>query len=151
MIGGRWLNAAHSRNIRIILDGVFNHCGRGFFAFDDVLENGEHSPYRDWFHILHFPVDAYSPGDARDYIGWWRHKSLPKFNTNNAEVREYLLDVARYWIEQGADGWRLDVPNEIDDDSFWAEFRQVVWLLILKLICRGNLGCGAALGGRKPF
>jgi cyclomaltodextrinase / maltogenic alpha-amylase / neopullulanase len=120
------VEAAHSRNIRLILDGVFNHCGRGFFAFDDVLENGEHSPYRDWFHILHFPVDAYSPGDARDYIGWWRHKSLPKLNTNNAEVRQYLLDVARYWIEQGADGWRLDVPNEIDDDTFWAEFRQVV-------------------------
>jgi cyclomaltodextrinase / maltogenic alpha-amylase / neopullulanase len=120
------VNAAHDRDIRIILDGVFNHCGRGFFAFNDILENGEHSPYRDWFHINRFPVDAYSPGDARDYVGWWRHKSLPKLNTDNAEVRRYLLDVARYWIEQGADGWRLDVPNEIDDDSFWAAFRQVV-------------------------
>jgi cyclomaltodextrinase / maltogenic alpha-amylase / neopullulanase len=126
---GDWqvlVKAAHQRDIRIILDGVFNHCGRGFFAFDDVLENGEHSPYKDWFHIFHFPVDAYSPGDARDYLGWWKLKSLPKLNTSNVEVRAYLLDVARYWIEQGADGWRLDVPNEIDDDRFWAEFRQVV-------------------------
>jgi glycosidase len=117
---------AHRNQVRIILDGVFNHCGRGFFAFNDILENQEHSPYRDWFHISHFPVKAYSPGEATDYIGWWGMKSLPKFNTGNLQVRKYLLDVAKYWIDQGADGWRLDVPNEIDDDSFWEEFRHVV-------------------------
>lgn len=120
------LETAHRHDVRVILDGVFNHAGRGFFAFNDVLENGEHSPYKDWFHILHYPVDAYTAGEASDYIAWWRLKSLPKFNTANPEVRRYLLGVARYWIEQGADGWRLDVPNEIDDDSFWEEFRQVV-------------------------
>ena len=59
-------------------------------------------------------------------MGWWKHKSLPKLNTSNKLVRNYIFDVARYWIEQGIDGWRLDVPNEIDDDGFWAEFRQVV-------------------------
>lgn len=117
---------AHRNGVRIILDGVFNHCGRGFFAFNDLLENQEYSPYRDWFHINHFPVDAYSWGGASDYLGWWGMKSLPKFNTANPKTRRYLLDVARYWIKQGTDGWRLDVPNEIDDDSFWAEFRQVV-------------------------
>ena len=117
---------AHRNQVRIILDGVFNHCGRGFFAFNDILENQEYSPYRDWFHINHFPVDAYSWGGATDYLGWWGMKSLPKFNTNNPATRKYLLNVARYWIEQGADGWRLDVPNEINDDSFWAEFRRVV-------------------------
>jgi len=53
-------------------------------------------------------------------------KALPKLNTANTEVRKYVLGVARYWLEQGIDGWRLDVPNEIDDDSFWAEFRRVV-------------------------
>jgi len=120
------IDVAHAHNVRVILDGVFNHCGRGFFAFNDILENQEHSPYLRWFHISHFPVDAYSWGDARDYLGWWGMKSLPKFNTSYPSVRRYLFDVARYWIEQGADGWRLDVPNEIDDDSFWAEFRQVV-------------------------
>jgi cyclomaltodextrinase len=117
---------AHKNQVRVILDGVFNHCGRGFFAFNDILENQEYSPYRDWFHIKHFPVDAYGWGEATDYQGWWGMKSLPKFNTNNRWVRRYLLDVARYWIEQGADGWRLDVPNEINDDTFWAEFRDVV-------------------------
>ncbi len=120
------LDIAHRNNIRVILDGVFNHCGRGFFAFNDVLENGDRSPYRDWFHIHRFPLDAFTPGDAINYSGWWSHKSLPKFNTNNPEVRKFLLGVARYWIEKGADGWRLDVPNEINDDEFWAEFRQVV-------------------------
>jgi glycosidase len=120
------IETAHRSHIRVVIDGVFNHCGRGFFAFNDILENGIDSPYRDWFHILHFPVDAYSPGDARDYLGWWRLKSLPKFNTKNSEVRRYIYSVARYWLEMGADGWRLDVPNEIDDDLFWEEFRRIV-------------------------
>jgi cyclomaltodextrinase len=117
---------AHKKGVRIILDGVFNHCGRGFFAFNDVLENQDYSPYRNWYHIKRFPVNAYSWGESTDYLGWWGMKSLPKFNTGNLATRKYLLGVARYWIEQGADGWRLDVPNEINDDSFWAEFRQVV-------------------------
>jgi len=121
------LEVIHKNNMRIILDGVFNHCGRGFFAFTDVLENGDRSSYKDWFYIKHFPLDAYDgDGDAQNYLGWWSHKSLPKLNTGNPQVRQYILSVARYWIEQGADGWRLDVPNEIDDDGFWEEFRHVV-------------------------
>ncbi len=120
------IKIADAHHIRIILDGVFNHCGRGFFAFTDVLENQSESPYKDWFSITRFPIDAYSSGEARDYLGWWKHKSLPKLNTYNPRVREYIFDVARYWIEQGIDGWRLDVPNEIDDDGFWAEFRSIV-------------------------
>ena len=122
----RLLEIAHQNNLRIVLDGVFNHCGRGFFAFSDILDNQDQSPYRDWFHLKHFPVNAFGSGDATDYMGWWNHKSLPKFNTSNNEVRKYLLSVAKYWLEQGIDGWRLDVPNEIDDDTFWAEFRNVV-------------------------
>lgn len=120
------IELAHKNQVRIILDGVFNHCGRGFFAFNDILENQEYSAYRDWFHINHFPVEAYTWGGAIDYVGWWGMKSLPKFNTGNPRTRQYLLDVGRYWIEHGADGWRLDVPNEINDDSFWGEFRHVV-------------------------
>ena len=117
---------AHRNNVRVILDGVFNHCGRGFFAFNDILENQEHSSYLNWFKVKSFPVDAYSLGDAKDYSGWWNLKSLPKFNTDNLQARQYLLKVARYWIDLGIDGWRLDVPSEIDDDDFWSEFRQVV-------------------------
>ena len=120
------VETAHRNDVRIILDGVFNHCGRGFLPFVDVLENGEHSPYKDWFFINRFPLDAYGPGDPHNYIGWWNHKALPKLNTVNIEVRKFIFGVARYWLELGIDGWRLDVPNEIDDDSFWAEFRRVV-------------------------
>ncbi len=111
----------HRRGMRIILDGVFNHCSRGFFPFLSVMEEGEASPYRDWFHIRSFPVNAYS--ENPNYECWWGLSPLPKFNTDNAEVREYLFSVAEYWMRRGIDGFRLDVPNEIDDDAFWREFR----------------------------
>ena len=120
------LEVAHRNDVRVILDGVFNHCGRGFFAFNDVLENREHSPYRDWFHIKGFPLYAYNAGKEPNYKTWWQFRSLPKFNTDHPAVRNFIFGVAQYWIAQGADGWRLDVPNEIDDDTFWAEFRHVV-------------------------
>lgn len=119
------VEALHQNNMRIILDGVFNHCGRGFFPFTDVLENGERSEYKDWFYIKEFPLDAYGDEEA-NFAGWWNHKSLPKLNISTPAVRQYILKVARYWIKQGADGWRLDVPNEIDDHRFWEEFRAAV-------------------------
>ena len=122
----RCLDRLHHHHIRLILDGVFNHCGRGFFAFNDLMENGAESPYRDWFHVKKFPVRAYTPGKARNYLGWWGYKSLPKFNTGHPAVRQYIMDVAKNWTEVGIDGWRLDVANEIDDDSFWTEFRSIV-------------------------
>ena len=120
------IDIAHRNNIRIILDGVFNHCSRGFFAFNDLLENNQYSQYKDWFHVHRFPLDAYSPGEALNYDAWWNFKAIPKFNTTNPDVRKYIFEVAKYWIEKGIDGWRLDVPNEINDDPFWAEFRQIV-------------------------
>jgi neopullulanase len=120
------LEAAHSKQIRVVLDGVFNHSGRGFFAFSDILDNGPESRYKDWYHIHSYPVDAFSNGPSMTYEAWWGIKDLPKFNTDNPEVRNYIMKVASYWIEQGIDGWRLDVPGEIDDDDFWAEFRETV-------------------------
>lgn len=120
------IEQAHRKDIRIILDGVFNHCGRGFFAFHDLLENGQASPYANWFHVRSWPVNAYVDQVPPNYRCWWNVRSLPEFNTDHGPVRRYLLDVARYWIEQGADGWRLDVPNEIADHDFWREFRRVV-------------------------
>ncbi len=89
------LDAVHQRGMRMVLDGVFNHCGRGFFAFYDLLENESHSPYVDWFHVKRFPLHAYGAGEAENYLAWWKFKSLPKFNTGNPKVREYLLSVAR--------------------------------------------------------
>ena len=121
------LDEAHRRGMRVILDGVFNHCGRGFWAFHHILENGGNSPYIDWFTVQRWPLHPY-PGKRQkpNYSCWWNNPALPKFNTQNPGVRDYLMGVARHWIEFGADGWRLDVAEEIDDDSFWQEFRRVV-------------------------
>ncbi len=132
------------KNIRVVLDGVFNHASRGFWQFHQTLENGAASPYVDWFH---FDPDrlqgkkhwgAYpSPQEqeaiqregsykAIGYQGWWNLPALPKFNTQTPAVREFIFNVAEHWIKFGIDGWRLDVPGEIDDDLFWQEFRRRV-------------------------
>jgi cyclomaltodextrinase len=116
------LDEAHRRGMRIVLDGVFNHASRGFYQFNHLLENGPTSPYLDWFPAPTFPLHAYDSGPA-GYAAWWGLKALPKFNHANPQVRAFLFGVAEYWIEQGIDGWRLDVPGEIDDDTFWREFR----------------------------
>jgi len=117
------LDAAHERGMRVILDGVFNHASRGMFQFHDILENGPSSPYLDWFHIHRFPLHAYGGGDI-GYGAWWNLPALPKFDVRTPAVREFLWDVAERWLAFGIDGWRLDVPNEIDDDAFWREFRR---------------------------
>jgi neopullulanase len=119
-----FLQAAHQRGMRVILDGVFNHASRGFFQFNHLMECGEESPYRDWFHVYSWPVNAFNAGEQPNYDAWWGMPSLPKLNTNNTAVREFLWQVAVHWLNQGTDGWRLDVPNEIDDDAFWQEFRR---------------------------
>ena len=113
---------AHKLGLRVILDGVFNHCSRGFFQFNSLMELGKNSPYVDWFHVHGWPLHAYS--GKPNYDCWWGYPALPKFNTDNPDVREYLFSVGEYWMKRGIDGWRLDVPNEIDDDSFWQEFRR---------------------------
>ena len=118
------LDTAHARGIRVIIDGVFNHASRGFYQFNHALENGEASPYRDWFNFNGFPVRAYA--EPINYDAWWGLAALPKFNTRNPQVREYIFRVAEYWVQQGVDGWRLDVPGEIDDDEFWRDFRRRV-------------------------
>ena len=120
------LNEAHRRGIRIVLDGVFNHVGRGFFQFNHILENGSDSLYLGWFHVNGFPLRAYETDTNPNYAAWWGLSALPKLNTSTPEVREFLWGVSRYWIEQGIDGWRLDVPSEINDDAFWLEFQRQV-------------------------
>lgn len=113
----------HEKGIRIILDGVFNHCGAGFFAFQDVLKNGAYSPYRNWFYQMEFPVHFDKP---LNYEAFAYVKEMPKLNTGNPEVVDYFKKVGTWWIkETGIDGWRLDVANEINHD-FWREFRRAV-------------------------
>lgn len=131
MLGGddalrELLDLAHGRGLKVVLDGVFNHASRGFFQFSDILENGQDSAYLDWFHVEGFPLHPYDTTKPANYQGWWNNRALPKFNTGTPAVREFLLGVATRWTEFGLDGWRLDVPNEIDDDAFWREFRRRV-------------------------
>ena len=123
----RLVTAAHERHIRIILDGVFNHASRGFFPFHDVLENGPDSPWLDWFIIEDWPLAPYDMAKPANYGCWVGLRALPKLNTDNPQVWQYLMQIAEFWIrEYDIDGWRLDVPEEITTPGFWEEFRQRV-------------------------
>lgn len=115
--------ACHRRGIRVLLDGVFNHCGPDFFAFRDVLENGSRSAYTDWFYHLEFPLHCETPPN---YAAFAYVPEMPKLNTGNPETAAYFCKVGKYWIEQAdIDGWRLDVANEINHD-FWRQFRAAI-------------------------
>ncbi len=138
------LAEAHQRGMKVILDGVFNHASRGIWQFHHVLETGASSPYKDWFHFDEerltgkkhwgaYPTKHEEEAIKKEgtlkaigYQGWWNLPALPKFNTDTPAVRAFLFDIAEYWIKFGIDGWRLDVPGEIDDDAFWREFRNRV-------------------------
>ncbi|HEY9877496.1 MAG TPA: glycoside hydrolase family 13 protein [Leptolyngbyaceae cyanobacterium] len=117
------LEAAHQRDIKVVLDGVFNHSSRGFFYFNDILENGPNSPWLDWFKVEGWPLSAYDGAQPANYMGWVGNRALPTFNHDNPNVREYIMRVAEFWIKQGIDGWRLDVPFEVKAEGFWQEFR----------------------------
>jgi glycosidase len=116
------------RGLRVVLDGVFNHCSRGFFQFNDILENGAASPWLDWFYVTlpegNGPINAYDHSLPPGYTAWVGLHALPKFNTDNPQVREYLMQIGEYWVRKGIDGWRLDVANEITTPGFWQEFRE---------------------------
>ena len=103
----------HDNNVKIMLDGVFNHVGRGFWAFKDVQEKKWDSPYKDWFHISFDGNSAYNDGFW--YEGWEGHFELVKLNLQNPAVVDYLLDCVKMWIEEfGIDGLRLDVAYCLD-------------------------------------
>lgn len=116
------LDELHAAGIRLILDGVFNHTSDRFWAFLDAEEKGPASRYWNWYKVHDFPI-CRQP--QPNYACWWGFPGLPQLNAENPEVREYLLAVAAHWTALGIDGWRLDVPNEVEH-SFWREFRRVV-------------------------
>ncbi|WP_347941602.1 glycoside hydrolase family 13 protein [Peribacillus simplex] len=117
------ITECHKRNIRVMLDAVFNHSGYYFPPFQDLLEKGEKSKYKDWFHPHSFPLKG---GERPNYETFGFFESMPKLNTANPEVKEYLLEVSTYWIKEfDIDAWRLDVANEVDQ-PFWREFRTTV-------------------------
>ena len=107
--------ACHARGLKVLLDAVFHHVGRDFWAFRDVQEHGAESPYRDWFFL---DFSAQSPaGDPFGYEGWNGHFDLVKLNTANPAVREHLFDATRLWLmEFGVDGLRLDAADVLERD-----------------------------------
>ena len=119
---------AHERGMKIMLDAVFNHIGDQSPQWQDVLKHGEDSIYKDCFHIQEFPVTKDKLGNPRKlpYHTFAFESYMPKLNTANPQVRDYLLSVATYWIEEfDIDAWRLDVANEVDH-QFWRDFRKAV-------------------------
>ena len=124
----------HENGIRIVLDGVFNHVGRGFYQFQDVLKNRENSPYLNWFHINLGGNSNYN--DGLWYEGWEGNYDLVKLNLQNGEVVHHILDAVQYWIQEfDIDGLRLDVAYCLDENfvrtlrSFTTERKSDFFLL----------------------
>ena len=138
---------AHSRGIRILLDGVFNHSGVHFAPFQDLMAQGETSRYRDWFFPKRFPIAT----DAACYECVGDYPYMPRLNTGNPEVQDFVLSVMRYWIQRcGVDGWRMDVADELDTACVQflrrrlkAEFPQALllgetWGDATRMLCGGD-------------
>ena len=143
------VDTAHSMGIRIMMDAVFNHCGRQFFAWRDVMEKGKDSPYYDWFFLFidDFAHEDYNTSDGRFYtFSFWA--SMPKLNTNNPEVIKYFTDVCLHWVDDiGIDGIRFDVGDEVSHTflrSLWADLKAAspdvfllgeIWMDSIKWVC----------------
>ncbi|HVT30002.1 MAG TPA: alpha-amylase family glycosyl hydrolase, partial [Lacipirellulaceae bacterium] len=125
------LQKAHARKIRVIIDGVFNHTGRDFFAFADLRTRQAKSPYRDWYIVQSYD-DPATPQNEFRYKGWWGVDTLPEFAHKAANddlqpgPKQYILNITKRWMDpnrdgdpsDGIDGWRLDVANEVPT-GFW--------------------------------
>ena len=116
---------SHERGMKVVLDAVYNHSGREFFAFQDILEKGEKSKYLDWYFIDELPPKG-EWGEIPNFKCFGYYGGMPKLNLKNPEVEKYITDVACYWIKEcDIDGWRLDVGDEISH-FFWKNFRKAI-------------------------
>lgn len=120
----KFVSLCHQAGIKVVVDGVFNHTGREFFAFKDIQARRWDSPYKDWYKGINF--DWGSPlGDSFGYEAWQGHYELPCLNLWNPAVRQYLFDVIRFWVDEfDIDGIRLDCANVLDF-GFMQELRRV--------------------------
>ncbi len=125
---------AHARGMKVIVDGVFNHTGRDFWAFQDLLRNKRNSPYAEWYDVTEWND---SLPDGFDYRGWWGYKPLPEFRETDGNlhpgIRQHIFAITRRWMDpngdgdpsDGVDGWRLDVAEEVGI-PFWREWHALV-------------------------
>ena len=128
----RLIQEVHKRGMKIIIDGVFNHTGTDFWAFQDVREQQQESSYKDWYAIKAFN-DPQTSISEFEYSGWWGFKGLPEFKERDdtlvKPVRDHIFAVTQRWMDpnndgdpsDGVDGWRLDVPEEVGE-GFWEEW-----------------------------
>ena len=140
------IDEVHKRGMKIIIDGVFNHTGRQFWAFQDVLKNRENSRYKNWYEITNY----HGRNDKLDYKGWSGVKSLPQFNRSDSDLvagpKQYIFNITKRWMDpnndgdpsDGIDGWRLDVANEIPM-GFWHDWRNLVKSINPQAIIVGEL------------
>lgn len=123
------IREAHLYGMKVVIDGVFNHCGTDFWAFKDVELYGEASEYKDWFYIREYPINrGYKDGKRTmpSYETFGYFGGMPKLNLSNESLKKYVLDVSAYWMNEfEIDGWRLDAADEISHD-FWRIFRKHV-------------------------
>ncbi|MEP1941274.1 MAG: glycoside hydrolase family 13 protein [Balneola sp.] len=130
------IEEAHSRDMKVVIDGVFNHTGTEFWAFQDLVKNQEKSAYKDWYLVTSFDDPATEENEF-DYEGWWGFKGLPVFHEENENlidpIKKHVFDVTRRWMDpngdgdpsDGVDGWRLDVAEEVGK-NFWKDWHSLV-------------------------
>lgn len=150
------LEEAKTRGIRVIIDGVWNHTGRDFFAFADLRANNQRSRYASWFNIIRFD-DPHTDQNEFDYHGWHGYKSLPEF-ADNADghnlalgPKAYILNATKRWMDpnadgdpsDGIDGWRLDVAEEMPHE-FWKEWHRYARAINSEVFTSAEIWGGAA-------
>lgn len=130
-----FVSECHKQGIRVILDGVFNHTGRDFFAFQDIKEHRENSQYKDWYCNVNFGGNN-SYNDGFSYENWGGYDLLAKLNQHNPAVKDYICDVIRFWVSEfDIDGIRLDAADVLDFDYMKAlrhvanEVKPDFWLM----------------------
>jgi len=157
------IKEVHKRNMKIIIDGVFNHTGRNFWAFKDIVEKGENSLYKNWYRINAFD-DPSTEINEFDYKGWWNIASLPEINrTENdlhPEPKKYIFEITKRWMDpngdgntdDGIDGWRLDVAREVPL-GFWNDWSNLVKSINKEAVIIGELWelSPDFVGANKPF
>jgi len=143
------IEEVHKRGMKIIIDGVFNHTGVQFWAFQDIIKNGEKSKYKDWYRIEKFD-DPSTTENEFSYRGWWGHKSLPEFNRTENDLnrgpKQYIFHSTKRWMDpnddgdpsDGIDGWRLDVAREVPI-GFWKDWNKLVKSINKNAIIVGEL------------
>jgi len=143
------IEEVHSRGMKIIIDGVFNHTGIQFWAFQDIVKQGKYSKYSDWYIINSFD-DSSTEINEFDYKGWWNAKSLPEFNRTKDDLhsgpKQYIFHSTQKWMDpnddgncaDGIDGWRLDVARDVPI-GFWRDWSKLVKSINANAIIIGEL------------